>query len=181
MWTGELLLSKENSSLGTIRLAIPQSSLKIEHLPAFSKPSICLRKMLSVQYLNKKWFSATAHPSKKPDCLQVHFQNRDAEKTLVDALRATDSAGLVLEETFTLLFFFKQNDRLRNLFNNDSASNVGVALLPGLNLTDMEAPVHPAAEVFLLIFSPDFSFSLADGCHILDFSSLTTLISTYHI
>jgi hypothetical protein len=147
-WTGELLFSKENSSLGTIRLAIPQSSVKIKQLPAFSNPSICLRKMLSVQYLAKKWFSATVHPSKKPDCLLVHFQNRDSEKTLVDALRATDSAGLVLEETFTLLFFFKQNDRLRNLFNNDSTSNIAVALLPGLNLTDLETPVHPSAEVF---------------------------------
>jgi hypothetical protein len=152
-WTGVLLYSKENSSLGPIRLTIPQSSVKIKQLPAFSKVSICLRSMVSVQYLSQKWFSASAHPSKKPDCLQVQFQNRDSEKKLVDIFRVTDSGGLVLGETFTLLFFFKQNDRLRNLFNNDSTSSVGVALLPALKLGDLDAPAHPSSEVFPLCFS----------------------------
>lgn len=147
-WSGELFFSKENSSLGQIRLTIPPSSVKIQQLPTFSKSSLCLRSMLSVQYLSQKWFSATTHPSKKPDCLQVQFQDRDSEKKLVDTLRVTDSAALVLEETFTLLFFFKQNDRLRNLFNNDSSSNVGIALLPALNLTSLDAPAHPSTEVF---------------------------------
>lgn len=146
-WTGELLYSKERSSLGQIRLLIPQSSIRIKQLPKLGS-SICLSKMLSVEYLSRKWFSKTAHPSKKPECLLVEFESKEAQKRIVDALRNTDSAGLVCEETFTLLFFFKHNDRLRMLFNGDASSGpIGVALLDGVNIEATEFPVSEADEV----------------------------------
>jgi len=108
--------------------------------------------MLSAQYLSTKWFSKTAHPNKKPECLLVEFLNKDAEKTLVDALRNTDSAGLVCEETFTLLFFFKHNERLRMLFNGNASSGpVGVALLDGVNIEAPAAQVSKADEVIRFV------------------------------
>ena len=146
-WTGELLFSKELASLGQVRLFIPQSSIRIKQLPKLGS-SIWLTKMLSAQYLSTRWFSKTAHPNKKPECLLVEFLNKDAEKTLVDALRNTDSAGLVCEETFTLLFFFKHNERLRMLFNGNASSGpVGVALLDGVNIEAPAAQVSKADEV----------------------------------
>jgi hypothetical protein len=134
-WTGELLYSDDLASFGTIRLFIPQSSTRIKQLPTFSGSSICLRKVVSVQYLSQKWFPSTAAPSEKPECLVAEFHDRDAQIQLIDALRNTDSAGLVFEETCTLLFFFKRNDRLRPLFNVESSSNpIGVALLEPMKM-----------------------------------------------
>lgn len=146
-WTGELLYSKERASFGPIRLFIPQSSIRIKQLPKLGS-SICLMKMLSTQYLSQKWFSKTAHPTKKPECLLVEFQNKDSQTKLVDALRKTDSAGLVCEENFTLIFFFKHNERLRMLFNGDASSGpIGVALLEGVKLEALDAPSSKADEV----------------------------------
>jgi hypothetical protein len=146
-WTGELLYSKERASLGPIRLLIPQSSIRIKQLPKLGS-SISLSKMLSAEYLSRKWFSKTAHPTKKPECLLVEFQTKEAQKSLVDALRNTDSAGLVCEETFTLLFFFKHNERLRMLFNGDASSGpIGVALLDGVKIEANEFPASEADEV----------------------------------
>jgi hypothetical protein len=146
-WTGNLLYSKELKSFGQVRLFIPQSSIRIKQLPKLGS-SIHLSKMLSAQYLSQKWFSKTAHPNKKPECLLVEFQDKDSQKKLVDALRNTDSAGLVCEETFTLLFFFKHNERLRMLFNGDASSGpVGVALLDGVKIETPEAQVSKGDEV----------------------------------
>lgn len=148
IWTGELLYSHDLASFGKIRLLIPQSSTRIKQLPTFSSSSICLRKVVSVQYLSQKWFSSTAHPSKKPECLVAEFYDRDAQLNLVDALRNTDSAGLVFEETCTLLFFFKRNDRLRPLFNVDPSSNpIGVALLEPMKIPDPNLEIPRADEV----------------------------------
>ena len=147
-WTGEILYSKERSSLGSIRLLIPQSSKRIKQLPKLGT-SVWLSKMISAEYLSRKWLSKTAHPTKKPECLLVEFESKEAQKSIVDALRNTDSAGLVCEETFTLLFFFKHNDRLRMLFNGDASSGpIGVALLDGVKIEATEFPVSEADEVY---------------------------------
>jgi len=148
-WTGELLYSKDFASFGTIRLLIPQSSTRIEKLPSFSAPSLHLSKLISTSYLCKKWFSANVHPSKKPECLVVEFQNNQAQKTLADILKTTDSAGLVLEDSCILIFFLKYNDRLRPLFNGDASSSpIGVALLhQTLNIPDFITKASKADEV----------------------------------
>lgn len=139
IWTGDLLYSKDLASFGTIRLLIPESSIKIPHLPTFAGPSICLKKLVSAQYLNERWLSMTAHPSKKPDCLVAEFANVGSQRSLVQLLQQSGSAALVIEESCTLIFFFKQSDRLRPLFNVDSsASNpIGVALLNPLEALDL--------------------------------------------
>ena len=148
-WTGELLYSKDLASFGTIRLLVPQSSTRIEKLPSFSAPSLHLTKLISTSYLSKKWFSATAHPSKKPECLVVEFQNNQAQKFLVDILKNTDSAGLVLENSCILIFFLKYNDRLRSLFHGDASSSpIGVALLhETLNIPEFITKPSRADEV----------------------------------
>jgi hypothetical protein len=150
MWTGELVYSKKQAPLGQIRLHIPQSSTRITKLPVFSSERLCIAKMISSQYLNKRWFSPTANPSKKPECLLVEFLDKDAQKTLVHALRITDSAGLVFEETCTLLFFFKPNERVRILFNGDGSiaqNPIGVALLDPIKLPATSSQIYPGDEV----------------------------------
>ena len=148
-WTGELLYSKDSASFGTIRLLIPQSSTRIKKLPSFSAPSLHLSKLISTSYLSKKWFSATVHPSKKPECLVAEFQNNQAQKTLADILKNTDSSGLVLENSCILIFFLKYNDRLRPLFNGDASSSpIGVALLhETLNIPEYITNASKADEV----------------------------------
>lgn len=139
MWTGELLYSKDLASFGTIRLLIPESSIKIPYLPTFAGPSICLKKLVSAQYLNERWLSMTAHPSKKPDCLIAEFANLGSQRSLVQLLQQSGSAALVIEESCTLIFFFKQSDRLRPLFNVDSSAGnpIGVALLNPFEALDL--------------------------------------------
>jgi len=89
------------------------------------------------------------HPSKKPECLRVEFQNQDAQTALLDALRTVDAAGLVLEATCTLLFFFKHNERLRTLFNGDGSSNpIGVALLGPIAPPDLSSQTYTGDEVW---------------------------------
>ena len=148
-WTGELLYSKDFASFGTIRLLIPQSSTRIEKLPSFTTPSLHLSKLISTSYLGKKWFSATAHPSKKPECLVVEFQNSHAQKMLADYFKKTDSAGLVLGNSYILIFFLKYNDRLRPLFNGDASSSpIGVALLhESLNIPEFITKASKADDV----------------------------------
>ena len=148
-WTGELLYSKDFASFGTIRLLIPQSSTRIEKLPSFSASSLHLSKIVSTSYLCKKWFSATAHPSKKPECLVVEFENNQAQKTLADILKNTDSAGLVIENSCILIFFLKYNDRLRPLFNGDASSSpIGVVLLhQTFNIPEFITKASKADEV----------------------------------
>jgi hypothetical protein len=137
IWTGELLYSKDLASFGLIRLLIPESSIRIPNLPTFAGQTICLQKLVSAQYLNEKWYSTTAHPSKKPDCLIAEFATPGSQKALVHLLQNSSSAALVIEETCTLIFFPKQNSRLRNLFNVDSSTNpIGVALVTALKNFD---------------------------------------------
>lgn len=148
IWSGDLLYSKDHASLGPIRLLIPQSSIRLEKLPTFSGSALHLQKLVSAQYLSKKWLSPSAHINKKPECLIVEFQTIQAQKTLVDILRSTDSAGLVLEKTCTLLFFFKHNDRLRPLFNLDTSSSpIGVALLQPTTISEGITKESRADEV----------------------------------
>jgi len=147
-WTGELTYGRKESPLGQIRLLIPQTSIRITKLPTFSRNRLCLSKVISAHYLSQRWFSPTLHPSKKPECLYVEFQDKEKLKTLVDALRSTDSAGLVFDESCTLLFFFKGNDRIRGLFNGDgSSSPIGVALLDPLQLPEPMTEVREGEEV----------------------------------
>jgi hypothetical protein len=136
-WTGDLLYSKDLASFGTIRLHIPESSIRIPKLPTFAGPTICLKKLVSAQYLTEKWLSTTAHPSKKPDCLIAEFANLESQTALVYLLQNSSSAALVIEENCTLIFFPKHNSRLRPLFNVDSSNNpIGVALLNPLENFD---------------------------------------------
>lgn len=157
IWTGELLYSKDLGSFGTIRLLIPESSIRIPQLPNFAGPSICLKKLVSARYLNERWLSMTAHPSNKPDCLIAEFAHQGSQKALVRLLQQSDSAALVIEESCTLIFFFKQSDRLRPLFNVDSSSGnpIGVALLNPLEALDLSPTEScPMDDVrFLLICS----------------------------
>ena len=156
-WTGKLFYSKDLASFGIIRLLIPESSIRIPNLPKFSGSSVCLQKLVSIQYLSERWLSATAHPSKKPDCLIAEFADQGRCDALVYLLETSSSAALVIEETFTLIFFVRHNDRLRNLFNLDSSNNkIGVALLDPLEKLDQSIgePSH-ADEVR----STDLNFS----------------------
>jgi hypothetical protein len=172
VWMGELTYSKEFASLGVIRLFIPQSSTRIKNLPPFSDSSLCLQKLVSAHYLTKKWFSPFAHPSKKPECLTVEFESDQAQKSLVDMLRNTDSAGIVLEKTCTLLFYFKHNDRLRTLFNTDTSScPIGVALLQPIELSDAITEESKADQVhFPSRLGLIASFSCPEECHTMEFS-----------
>jgi len=158
-WTGELLYSTELKSLGSIRLHIPESSTRIKRVPKFSKTVLCLQKLLTIQYITRKWLSTSAHPTNKPECLSVQFQNSQSQSTLVEILKRTESVGLVIDEACTLLFFLKYNDRLRRLFIGDGTSEpIGVALLQPLELPNSLNDNSPADEVqlfqfFMLIFS----------------------------
>ena len=160
-WSGELTYNNKVLSLGTIRLIIPDESIRVENLPKLVRPTIHLKKMLSAQYLSTKWFSATAHPSKKPEALLVDFQDIIAQKRLVDVFRSTDSAGLAFDESCTLLFFFKQNERLRSLFNGvlSSSSPINVVVLPPIDVLDLDPYISKAETVFPFIFPANFSCS----------------------
>lgn len=152
-WTGELVYSDKRTSFGQIRLFIPQSSTRIDKLPVFSGTRLHLSKIISAQYLNQRWLSPAAHPSKKPECLHVEFQSKDKQKALIEALRWTDSAGLVFEESCTLCFFFKPNERIRALFSGDGSSNpVGVALLDPIKLPEPDPEVYREEVCSLLVY-----------------------------
>ena len=147
-WTGELLYSTELKSLGSIRLHVPESSTRIQRVPNFSKSVLCLQKLVTARYVTQKWLSASAHPTNKPECLSVQFQNSQSQSTLVEILKSTESVGLVIDEACTLLFFFKYNDRLRGIFIGDSTSEpIGVALLQPLELSNSLNDNSPADEV----------------------------------
>ena len=134
-WTGDLLYSQERALVGKIRLFLPQPSVRLKKLPKFSDSSIWLQKLISVQYLSKVWFSFAAHPRRKPECLLIEFKSKDIQQKLTHWLRHSDSAGLVLEKNFTLIFFHKQNERCRSLFVGDTSSNsIGVAFAQPLSL-----------------------------------------------
>jgi len=179
-WTGELLYSKDLASFGMIRLHIPESSIRIPKLPTFGGATIRLKKLVSAQYLNEKWLSTTAHPSKKPECLIAEFANPGSQTALVHLLQNSSSAALVIEETCTLIFFPKQNSRLRPLFNVDSSSNpIGVALLNPLeNFDSSIAEPSPLDEVRSLSNYLTCSFFLNDDYRTVLFSRMTVLIPT---
>jgi hypothetical protein len=150
-WEGELFYGKIPKSLGMIRLLIPQSSFRMERLPTFSGPSICLSKMLSAHCITTKMFPKTPLPGAKHECLLVEFTERESQSLLVDMFRRMDSAGMVFEETCTLLFFFRPNERLRNLFNSDaSTAPITVAVLPPMHVMDLESNVSNADKVYTL-------------------------------
>ena len=147
-WTGELLYSTELESLGSIRLHVPESSTRIQRVPKFSKTVLCLQKLITAQYVTQKWLSASAHPTNKPECLSVQFQNSQSQSTLVEILKSTESVGLVIDDACTLLFFFKYNDRLRGVFIGDGSSEpIGVALLQPLELSNSLNDKSPADDV----------------------------------
>ena len=148
-WSGELLYSKDKVSLGTIRLLVPPISTKIVTIPV-SGTSLCLAKVVSTEYIGSKWLPAFNRRG-KPEYLSLEFQDRDQQKFLADLLRNMDSAGLVLEETCTLLFFIKSNERLRPLLQTDSSSSpIGVAVLQPIKDAEAYTTPSPADDLLLV-------------------------------
>jgi Chromo (CHRromatin Organisation MOdifier) domain len=147
-WDGELLYGRGTKSLGTIRLSVPQSSIRLETIPLFSGPSLSLTKMISTRYLTTKMFLAKPQSSAKPECLLVDFTETDSQTKLVDIFRKMDCAGVVLEEFCTLVFYFRLDDRLRNLFNGGgSTAPISVAVLPPFNIANIASANRTGAEV----------------------------------
>jgi hypothetical protein len=106
--------------------------------------------MMSTRYLTKKMFAINPLLYTKPECLLVDFTEADAQTKLVDVFRKMDCVGVVLEESCTLLFYFRPDDRLRNLFNGGgSTAPMSVAVLPPFNIANSASANPKGAEVYI--------------------------------
>jgi Chromo (CHRromatin Organisation MOdifier) domain len=154
-WTGELVCSAEREPFGGIRLTVPDASTRIQTVPKFGGATLHLEKLVPIHFVASRWLSPEADHTRKPPCLAVLFINNDSEIKLADILQRTQSVGLVLERTCTIVFFNKANERSRLLFDLDRVSNsgaIGVAVLQPLSLSKSLKDNSPVDEVRLFSF-----------------------------
>lgn len=181
-WTGELVYSSEREPLGGIRLNVPEASTRILRVPKFSGETLHLEKLVPIHFIVNKWLSPEVHRTRKPVCLAIHFINNDSEIKLADILQRTQSVGLVLEQTCTIVFFNKLNERSRSLFALDGVSNsgaIGVAILQPLNPFKSLKTSSPVDKVRLFSFHVLMaSFSMSARRHTMA-SSFRRISSTY--
>jgi hypothetical protein len=152
-WTGELVYSSEREPLGAIRLNVPEASTRILQIPIFGGETLHLEKLVPIHFVANKWLSPKEHHTRKPACLAIHFINNDNEIKLADIFQRTQSVGLVLEPTCTIVFFNKLNERSRSLFALDGISNsgaIGVSILQPLNISKSLKDNSPVDEVRLI-------------------------------